>query len=163
MPTTNPIPIDEIRQLLMDAVAEVFSTMFNLQPEPADPPRVADPGQMLVAGSVGFIGDVSGVVHLHVSASFARTLACRMLGMAEAEMEGDEMVNDVIGELSNMVVGAVKSHLCDNGMPCVLTIPSVVRGQRLTIEPIRSAERRLLSLRCGEDYFHLELSMKTAA
>jgi chemotaxis protein CheX len=57
-----------------------------------------------------------------------------LLGIAEAELDTGEMVTDAIGELSNMVVGYVKSRLCDGGWHCVLTIPSVVRGQQLTIE-----------------------------
>jgi CheY-like chemotaxis protein len=90
----------------------------------------------------------------------ARTLASRMLGLAEAELQGDDMVNDAIGELSNMIVGCAKSRLCDAGAPCVLTIPSIVRGQSFVIEPACPCNRHLLGFRCGADHIMIELLME---
>jgi chemotaxis protein CheX len=66
-----------------------------------------------------------------------------MLGMTEAELDaaGDEVINDAIGELTNMTVGTFKNGLCDVGYPCKLTIPSILRGTNFSIEPISSAIR----------------------
>lgn len=161
MNITTPNLIDDVRGLLTSGVSEVFRTMLALETKPG--PVLDDwhaPGETLVAGSVGFIGDVNGVVYIQVTAAFARTLASRMLGLAEAELEGDVMVNDVIGELSNMIVGAVKSRLCDSGAPCVLTIPSVVRGQNFKVEPASSFQHRVLDFICGADHILVELLMK---
>lgn len=164
MNTTAPSLIDKVHDLLKNGVSEVFRTMLALEPKPAELPHDWHAaGETLVAGSVGFIGDVNGIVYVHVTAAFARTLASRMLGLSEAELEGDEMVNDAIGELSNMVVGSVKSHLCDSGAPCVLTIPSIVRGQNFRIDPACSSERRLISFCCGTDCIVVELLTKYSA
>jgi len=152
--------IDEVGDLLNSSVPEVFNTMLTLEAVPASPPDLHSSGETLVAGSVGFIGDVNGVVYLHLTAAFARALAGKMLGLTDAELEGDEMVNDVIGEVSNMIVGAVKSRLCDSGSPCVLTIPCVVRGQDFKVASAGASERRLLGFRCGADHFLVELLMK---
>lgn len=161
MNTTTPNLIDEMRDSLKSGVSEVFRTMLRLEAKPA---AVLDewhaPGEPLVAGSVGFTGDANGVVYLHVTARFAQTLASRMLGISEAELEGDEIVNDVIGELSNMIVGCAKSRLCDAGAPCVLTIPSVVRGQGFQIEPACRCNHIMLGFRCGVDYVVVELLME---
>ena len=54
---------------------------------------------------------------------------------------------DAIGELTNMVAGNVKSKLCDLGLECAISVPAVVRGINLTIEPVRS-DRRRVSLIC---------------
>jgi chemotaxis protein CheX len=70
------------------------------------------------------------------------------------------MVNDAIGELANMTVGHMKSRLSDRGMPCVLTIPSVVRGRQLSIEPVSSTERRLFVFRCNDNQLVLEVFIK---
>jgi len=45
-----------------------------------------------------------------------------MRGLADHEIEGNEMIDDLIGGLSNMVVGHIKSQLSDRGMPCVPTL-----------------------------------------
>ena len=47
----------------------------------------------------------------------------------ELQGAGDEVVNDAIGELTNMVVGGFKNALCDAGYPCRLTIPSISAGR----------------------------------
>ena len=158
---TRPIHrIDEVHDLLRGSVPEVFGTMLSMNAEPGEPADfVSTDGETMVAASVGFVGEANGVVYLHLTASFARVLAGRMLGMEEEEFDGDEMVNDVIGELSNMVVGAVKSRLCDEGSACALTIPSFVRGAKLRVGATGGPERRLLGFRCGEGGIVVELLM----
>lgn len=160
---TNPTNlIDELRDLLSTSVREVLATMFSTDAHSALAEDVCLGDESVVAGSVGFIGDVNGTVYIMVPESFARSLARQMLGLSEAELDGDEMVNDVIGELSNMVVGGVKSQLCDRGLSCVLTIPSVVRGQSLSAEPVKSIERRRLGFHCGAGHAIVELQFKTS-
>src|SRR4051812_19744502 len=117
--------ITDVDNLVTSAVTEVFTTMLNF-PVRRDPPdTVIRNGEPQVAGSVGFIGIVSGVVYIYWTARFAKSMTGKMLGLTEKEAT-DEMVNDAVGELANMVVGYMKSRFSDRGMPCVLTIPSIV-------------------------------------
>ncbi len=160
MTATAPNLTDEVRDLLNGSATDVFATMFSLAAQPVPPKDLRAENEPIVAGSVGFIGDVNGVVYIIVQASFARTLACGMLGLSEADLDGDEMVNDVMGELSNMVVSAVKSQLCDRGLSCVLTIPSVVRGQCLSVEPAKAVDRRRLDFQCGAGHVVVDLQLK---
>lgn len=162
MNANTPLLIDNVSDLLNSSVTEVFSAMFTLDAAPSEPRDLHSLGETLVVASVGFVGDVNGVVYIHVAAPFARLLAGRMLGMAGEEFDGDEMINDAMGELSNMVVGAVKSRLCDDGSPCVLTIPSIVRGQNFSVGAAGCSDRRLLGFQCGEGEVVLELQMKSA-
>lgn len=117
-----------------EAVKEVFQSMLSMEVNPEPPnPLTADPDGQII-GSVGFIGDATGIICLYAGAGFARVITSRLLGIPEEEVDAEEMVPDAIGELSNMVAGYVKSRLCDRGLPCTLTIPSVVRGQQLSVE-----------------------------
>jgi len=162
MNTTKPPLINEISNFISDGLPVVFDTMLST---PATPVAATDyhaSDQETVVGSVGFIGDANGVVYIHFAGTLATTLASRMLGMPEAELDA-EMVNDVIGELSNMVVGSVKSHLCDSGAPCVLTIPSIVRGKNFSIDSVSTAERSVLCFACGASQVLVELLMKQPA
>jgi chemotaxis protein CheX len=63
-----------------------------------------------------------------------------MLGLSEVELDaaGPEVINDAIGELTNMTVGAFKNGLCDLGFPCKLTIPSILRGTGIRVQPLSS-------------------------
>lgn len=163
MSTETPNLIEEIRELLHGGVSEVFNTMLALEVCPAPLQDLAPEGEVLVVGSVGFVGDVNGIVYLHVADSLARKLTSYMLGLPEEEIDGDEMVNDAIGELCNMIVGAAKSQLCDTGSACVLTIPSIVRGRDFNIEQAGSDDRRLLGFRCGDAHLLVELVMRRPA
>jgi chemotaxis protein CheX len=75
-----------------------------------------------------------------------------LLGLEPDEVQAEEIVNDAMGELANMVVGHLKSRLSDRGMPCVLTIPSIVRGSQFTIKAISTTERQVSTFRCGPDH-----------
>lgn len=160
MNTTTSSLIDEIKDLLQRSVSDVIDTMFGMTAVPGEVQDFRGCNETLVAGSVGFIGDVNGMVYIYVRASFARVLASRMLGLTEADIDGDEMVNDVIGELSNMIVGSVKSRLCDSGAPCVLTIPSIVRGQNLRLEPAGPSDSRVFTMLCDTEAMFVEVIMK---
>ena len=161
MDTIIPNLLDEVPRLLSSGIAEVFDTMLALETNPEPACDLHAGKETILAGSVGFIGDANGVVYLKVTAAFARTLASRMLGIVEAELGDDDMVNDVMGELTNMIVGSVKSRLCDSGTPCVLTIPSIVRGESFRVERACASKRRLLGFRCGNEHIVVELQMKS--
>lgn len=157
---TTPSPLaDEVCDLLSSSVADVLVTAFDLGPIPTEPAAPAA-GEIFVTAAVGFTGEAHGMVYVHVPAAFAQMLTRRMLGLAGIEGESDDIVNDVVGEFGNMVVGAVKSRLCDAGHPCVLTIPTIVRGTRFQAEATARAERRELFFRCGSDLVAVELLMK---
>ena len=64
------------------------------------------------------------------------------VALAELEEAGDEVVNDAVGELTNMTVGVFKNRIHDLGYPCKLTIPTVVWGSHIAIQPPRGAVRR---------------------
>jgi chemotaxis protein CheX len=104
---------------------------------------------------VGFIGHVTGVIYVYAAGPFARQITCRMLGLAEHEIESNEIVHDTIGELTNMIVGHFKSRLSDRGLECALTIPSIVCGSHFSIEPTSQALRRAYGFRCDDDQFLL--------
>lgn len=119
-------------------------------PVPAEPT-----GQ--VVGSVGFVGQLNGVVHLHAGLGFARLITSRMLRPVAPENPDDDMINDAIGELSNVVVGKVKSHLCDAGYACTLTVPSIMRGVQLCAGETRGSIFRTLAFHYEEHRLSLEI------
>lgn len=151
MPAAVEISETVIREYINRAVTDVFKTMASFSPafvaqaqlKNGRPDLGPETNRPQVVGTVGFIGDLNGLIYLHLDLAFAKLCTCSMLGMTEAELEaaGDEVINDAIGELSNMTVGTFKNGLCDVGYPCKLTIPSILRGTNFSIEPISSAIR----------------------
>lgn len=153
-------PIDEIQALAQDTVREVFQTMLSMSMTPHPPlPLPPDPQGQIVS-SVGFIGQVTGAIYLYTRISFAKVMTSRMLGIEEDEVDTGEMINDALGELTNMVVGGVKSHLCDRGLSCTLTIPSIVRGQQLSVEKSSQVATRLIGFAYGNHHLLAEIFVK---
>lgn len=142
--------IDDVDTLVTSAVREVFDTMLNLRLETVEFNENALSGGTHIASAVGFIGRLTGVVYIYSDEAFAKHITGALLGLSQSEIESDEMVNDAMGEISNMVVGQIKSRLSDRGLPCTLTIPSIVRGSNFTIEAISSTVRRVSCFRSAD-------------
>jgi CheY-specific phosphatase CheX len=122
-------------------VPEVLRTMAGLSAVPDEGNLNAPQPSILkgITGSIGLSGKVNGVVYTAFSASLGQMVAEKILGGSASEQD----VNDVIAELTNMFTGNLKSQLCDLGFNCTLTIPSVVRGDKIAI----SAKSASISVR----------------
>lgn len=150
-----PIETERFNLIVANAVSSVFQTMLSQHIEldntsthdangsPVHHVPITDSGQQLIVGNIGFVGKLTGMVYIYMTYSFATKIASEMLGMEPEEVEEDEMVNDVIGELSNMIVGHFKNQLDEHGYGCRLTIPSILRGSNFEVEPVRSASRQV--------------------
>ncbi len=157
MTATHPITDQVIQDSIAKAVQNVCATMlrhdgvFEKRITADSPEAQAQALRGQVLGNVGFVGDANGVVYLCLSEDFALFAATTILGMsrAEVEFEGDAVLKDVIGEVTNMTVGGFKNQLCDLGFPCKLTLPTIVRGQNLAVASIKSATRHLFLFNCS--------------
>lgn len=153
MPSAAPISDTVLRDLVNKAMSDVLITMLSLNSKlawvsddhPGEPPPPLSQNSPLVVGAVGFVGDINGLIYLHLESEFAKLVTCKLVGLSpeDIEAEGDEVVNDAIGELTNMTVGGFKNALCDMGLPCNLTIPSILRGSNFTIEPATDTLRHI--------------------
>lgn len=54
-------------------------------------------------GTVSFAGKVIGNIHIQVNEDFARIKTAAILDMELDEIDGEESIYDVIGEMSNMI------------------------------------------------------------
>src|ERR1035441_2147966 len=86
--------IADLEELVASAVTELFSTMLGMNMLPAKLETGFANGETHIAGAVGFVGRLSGVVYVFTTVSFARRITATFLGMAEAEVNEDEMIND---------------------------------------------------------------------
>ena len=152
--------IDEIESYVRRGAGDVFRTMLNMEAKAVEePPSVAGNSSMVV-GSVGFAGKASGVIFIAVPESLANEAASAMVGLSPSELDPD-MVNDVIAELSNMIVGYVKSQLCDTGHTCVLTVPSVMRGDHMKVQRVSLARNKSSLMICNKHVVTIEIVLKS--
>ena len=174
MQNAFPITDPELESLAIEAVSSVFSMMLDTEASLVSTTEVnkedysngfklpIDTDQTLIAGTVGFIGRLTGVIYIFMDLQMALKFTSRLLDLSqdEIEAEGHETVNDAIGELTNMVVGSFKNDLSSKGLECRMTIPSILRGSNYTIEPTEDALRRIFKFDCEGSSFVIDILIK---
>jgi len=157
----NTISKTDLRASISKSVSEVFENMLSMQIEVEEPTQNVSLEGGRVMGSVGFGGAVAGVICIHVSEEFSVQMTAAILGIGLEEVHGGEDVNDAIGEITNMIAGNVKAYLSTPPSSCSLSVPSIVRGSRVAIETVSSAEREHFVFSCQNQYVLLELYVKS--
>jgi len=123
MPTLQAISDTLVQESIIRAVKAVCTAMLKQDAGFVEKsPHTAYDGfkeKPHVFGSVGFVGKIDGIVYLCIPDDFAREAASRVLGMSAAEvaMSGDEVIKDVIGEITNMAVGGFKTPSATSVFP----------------------------------------------
>ena len=153
------IRISAVEKAIHLAITDTFKTMLSM--DLAKVGKVSDPGlddQRYVA-AVNFGGEVVGTLGLHASREFAFSIAGTMLGMEAAELDEEE-VKDVLGELSNIVSGNLKSDFLDADLACVISTPAITRGSDFRIESSKIGEHHQWIYRHKTHELLIEISIK---
>jgi len=153
----------DLSSITINATKQVFKTMLSMEIDPLPSGSIGKVSGNRVVGSVGFAGVVIGNIYIHVPGGFAKEMAAAMLGMEPEEMEDEEEVNDVIGEVSNMIGGDLKSRLCDAGFPCQLSIPNITRGTDFHIDTIGWMRHERIGFNKGNNPMVVEVFIKSVA
>jgi len=153
----------DLKGFVIHSVKSVFQTMLCMEIELENPAVKESSGNNgLIVGTVGFAGKIMGNINLFVSRAFGREMAAALLGMTVDEIGSDEEVNDVIGEVCNMVGGEMKSRMCDAGLTCSLSFPSVTYGNGFRIESKGWGRYEQLGFRNSQHSALLEIYVKSA-
>lgn len=129
---------------LTKAVTDVFETMLSMQMKQSNAEELSTLDGERIVGSVSFDGSLIGNFYIHVSRDFARIMTAVMLGMESDEVKDEDEINDVVGEMSNMIGGNLKSGFCDSGMDCELSIPSITNGDDFIISSLNCEKHERL-------------------
>jgi flagellar motor switch protein FliN len=148
--------VDSIKKTLLDT----FETMLSMPLEPVEKAAAQPAAGNQLVGAVNFAGEVIGVMSLHVDERFGRDMTAAMLGMKPEEVEGEEQIKDVIGELTNIVAGNVKTDFLDSGLKCIISAPSITRGSDFKIDPLDIAPPRHVFFRYQDNPLRLEFCLK---
>jgi chemotaxis protein CheX len=133
--------------------------MLDTQVEPQSAKLLPARGETQVVASVGFVGRFNGLLSVYTTQGLATDITRRLLGTQNGHPHED-MVNDAVGELTNMVGGQVKSRLADRGFPCRLSLPSIVRGEHFSIGSVTDTTRRTLTFHYHGHALAVEMILK---
>lgn len=117
-------------ETVLEAAKEVFETMIFMEIELAE--ATSEPQETSsIQGSITFKGALEGCLVIALSESCAKVVGRNMLALEPEAPISQEEVCDAIGEVSNMVMGSIKSRLQDSCPDIEVSIPSVVTGKEL--------------------------------
>ncbi len=102
-------------------VTDIWSTFLNMQVSPTDKPFQPEGKDNTLAGCVQITGEWQGTVTLYAPKDLGKKIAASMYALEESEID-EQMVQDVMGEITNMIAGNIKSLL---PTPCSISLPSV--------------------------------------
>jgi chemotaxis protein CheX len=150
----------DLEMCVTSAVEDVFGTMLSIEVTKIPPGEVAANGHPQIVGTVSLAGSILGNVNVHLNRRFACLITAAILGMEIGDIAGDDEVHDVIGEVCNMVGGKLKSRLCDAGLACELSIPTITAGSDFRIESKGWKRHERFGFRNNEDTALVEVFMK---
>ncbi len=145
-----------------DSVINVFSTMLSMDVQVSHTVAQSALEGMRTVGAVSFAGDAMGLINIHVTSRFSRQMAAVMLDMDINDVDAETDVNDVIGELSNIVGGNLKSIFSDVGLRCELSPPSITSGSGFKIESMNMERYERFAFGYQDHVFFVEFGLKLA-
>jgi chemotaxis protein CheX len=136
----TPLPQAELALAIRLSTEEVFSTMLGLNltvGEVFTAKEGLEPASGVVS-IVGFAGPWIGSGSLSCTATFACKVASSFLQDQFAAVNED--VLDSVAELTNMIIGNVKTHLEDKVGAMGLSTPTVIYGRHFQTRSARNQE-----------------------
>jgi chemotaxis protein CheX len=152
-----------LKEFMVDSInqsaREVFSTMLGVELAPGTATfEDAKPDiNCEVISLIGLAGSWAGSGSLSCSAAFACRVCANML-MTEATAVNEEVL-DAVAELTNMIVGNVKTELESKLGPLGLGIPTVVYGRNFKTKTGGSTDWISIRFDWDGDYLLVKLCM----
>lgn len=117
-------------EALLEGASKVFETMIYMTVEECNDNYEGIDGPALLA-SITFEGEYEGCLGICCSMDCAREITANMRGNYTADELSDEQVTDAMGEVANMVLGAVKANVADAVGDLHVSIPTVTTGSEI--------------------------------
>ncbi|MBT8343003.1 MAG: flagellar motor switch protein FliN [Desulfatitalea sp.] len=154
------IRITAVEKTLSNCVIETFETMLSMDMVKVGKSTDEGLDEQRLVGSVHFAGEVVGTMSLHVSQAFATLITTDMLGIEAQEIDSEEVIKDVLGELGNIISGNLKSDFQDLDLACVISTPSITRGSDFKIEPSKMGELHQMIFRHKKHELIVDITLK---
>jgi chemotaxis protein CheX len=126
----NWLPILEL------ATEEVFEIMLGRRVKPAR--EVNHEPSAEFTAMVGLAGALCGILTFSCDRKTARVVATCMLGPEIAD--SPDQVSDALGEICNMIAGNFKNKLAGTDGRCMLSVPTVIKGEEYCIRSLADGE-----------------------
>jgi CheY-specific phosphatase CheX len=156
----------DLRRIGEASVQEVLRTLLSLTATVLDSShdRPLSKASDLMTSSILLAGPrLSGSVHFQLPRAFSARAAHVLTGLDGTAGETNALLDDVAGELANMVAGRVAAGLAVEGYACTLGIPSVSHGTLSPSETQPGEDQGRADLICEGHRISLEVHCRFAS
>lgn len=146
-------------EIIRTATEDVFSTMLNLSVETGSPYHEKPENKSFdgVVALIGLAGAWVGAGRVSCSASFACKISGALL-MSEYDSVNEEVL-DAMAEVTNMIIGNVKSQLEQDYGPMGLSIPTVIFGRNYKARSSGVSDWRVVPFLCEGERMDIKLCL----
>jgi chemotaxis protein CheX len=158
-PKASPPTNAELTSFITTATVEVFSMMLGVDVVPSESfiQTTATAPASGIVSLVGLAGDWIGTGSIACTANLACRLSSLML-MAEYPAINEEVL-DAVAELTNMIIGNVKTAVEERLGPMGLSVPTVIFGKNFQTRNAGNHEWVVVPFRCEEECLHVQLCL----
>jgi chemotaxis protein CheX len=150
---------EQLVSLVRHSTRDVFGTMLGIELVDEDP-SVGDgvPGPNAgVLALIGLAGSWAGSGTFSCSADMAQKISGQLLMMEFTAVDAD--VLDAIGEITNMVLGNVKTSLEEVLGPMGLSIPTVIYGRNFTTRSVGKSNWTVVPFQCLDERVEVHICL----
>jgi chemotaxis protein CheX len=153
---------EDMVEMVRAASADVFTTMLAIEPSHGEAYVDSKPSPRTngVVSLIGLAGSWVGTGSISCSASFACQIA-GLLMMTEYEAVNDEVL-DAVAEITNMIIGNVKTALEERLGPMGLSIPTVIYGRNFSSRAVGKQNWTVVPFQAGAELLEVQLCLAPA-
>jgi chemotaxis protein CheX len=141
---------------LREAAKEVFSTMVFMNIEPIAQIEENFSQEGCIIGTVAFSGKLEGALTILCGQACAKAITMNLLALDSEDQISPSDIADAIGEVSNMVMGSVKSRIYEHAGELSVSVPAVFSGKMMTPE-LRAGQVKISTTVALDDTYCLEV------
>lgn len=121
----------EIVNPFLTATINVFNRMFKVDVTPGIPHLVEAFGhhRWNVSGVISFLGSHTGIVVIRLPQMLADKLLSKSGLKIETEKQREHLVNEMVGEITNIIAGNATGPLTQRGLDLDISPPIVIQGK----------------------------------
>jgi chemotaxis protein CheX len=139
------------------ALMNVMQTMAQTELVPGKPKKKSDDqAKGDISGLIGMVGEkVQGSMSISFDEGLALEIMYKMLGEKPAIIDVD--VQDMVGEITNMICGGAKNELDQKGYDFGMATPIVVSGKNHTINHQVTGKKMVMPFSHATGNLYLEM------
>jgi len=144
-----------IEKEICDYTETIWKSILSLDAKPIEVDNEVSENNYALAGCIQITGAWNGTVTIDYPMSLAKQVASIMFDLQDEAVEND-LIQDALGELTNMTGGNIKSLLPE---PCFLSLPAVA----VTKSAMRIPGSEMVSkitFQCNGEHFQVTLLKK---